>query len=404
MATNKTAVLIGHNFNSILGLARALGIKGWEVSAIRTVYKKKKSIAGSLGLSPESRSKYISFYKRIDGNNTAELLHTLKKISKGDSAKGILLPVDDLSAIFVDENLSELSNLYYVPNVDGTPGEVIHLMDKYYQKQLAIKAGLPVPRGWSIHIEGGTYQISEDISYPCFAKTETPILGRKLFMGKCNSREELDKLLDRTARACDCEMLVEEYIPIEKEYGCVGVSDGSRVCIPGFTEKIMLGHGTNAGVTVCGKIHIPDEYPETWNRMKEFISSTRFQGIFDIDLYEADGIVYFNELNVRMGAEGVGTLLAGVNLAEMFANIVQNEGLNETFDVKAQPITFINERPLYSDYGENYISWKQCKEALCNVDQKCIYARDDKGPYYDSLFFVLRQWIRRNLRSKRRKK
>lgn len=402
MAANKTAVLIGHNFNSILGLARALGSSGWKVSAIRTGYKKKKNIAGNLGLSPESHSKYISFYRRMDGKNTGEMLQVLKELSADAPSKGILLPVDDLSAAFVDENLNVLSELYYVPNVNGTQGEVIRLMDKYYQKQLAIKAGLPVPRGWSIRIEGGAYTIPDGIVYPCFAKTETPILDRKLFMGKCSSEAELVKLLDRTAKACDCEMLVEEYIPIEKEYGCVGVSDGSRVCIPGITEKTMLGHGTNAGVTVCGKIHIPDEYPQTRDRMKEFISSTGFQGIFDIDLYEADGIMYFNELNVRMGAEGVGTLLAGVNLAEMFAEIAQNEGKNVDFDAKARPITFVNERPLYSDYGENYISWKQCREAVSNVDQRCIYATDDKGPHYDSIFFVLRQWIRKNLRSKRR--
>ena len=403
MAANKTAVLIGHNFNSILGLARALGGNGWKVSAIRTGYKRKKSFIGNLGLSPEAHSKYISFYKRIDGDNTEELLRELRKLSAGASAKGILLPVDDLSATFVDENLSLLSDLYYVPNVNGTPGEVIRLMDKYYQKQLAIKAGLPVPRGWSIRIEGGSYQIPEDIMYPCFAKTDTPILGRKHYMGKCDSKDELAKLLDRTATACDCEMLVEEYIPIEKEYGCVGVSDGKHVCIPGIAEKTMLGHGTNAGVTVRGKIHLPDEYPETRDKMKEFIASTGFQGIFDIDLYEAEGIVYFNELNVRMGAEGVGTLLAGVNLAEMFADIVQNEGKNVDFDAKARPITFVNERPLYSDYGENYISWKQCREAVRSVDQRCIYAKDDKGPHYDSVFFVFRQLARKKLRAIRRR-
>lgn len=402
MVANKTAVLIGHNFNSILGLARALGSNGWKVSAIRTGYKKKKSIVGNWGLFPESRSKYISFYRRMDGNNTKELLQVLKELSTEESPKGILLPVDDLSAAFIDENLDVLSDLYYVPNVNGTQGEVIRLMDKYYQKQMAIKADLPVPRGWSIRIEGGSYNIPDGIVYPCFAKTETPILDRKLFMGKCSSKPELIKLLNRTAKVCDCEMLIEEYIPIEKEYGCVGVSDGIRVCIPGITEKTMLGHGTNAGVTVCGKIHIPDEYPETSDKMKEFIASTGFQGIFDIDLYEADGIMYFNELNVRMGAEGVGTLLAGINLAQMFADIVQNEGRNVNFDAKARPITFVNERPLYSDYGENYISWRQCREAVRSVDQRCIYAKDDKGPYYDSVFYIFRQLAKKNLRAKRR--
>lgn len=395
---NRSIVLIGHNFNSLLGIARAMGKQDWQVSVIRIRYKKKKRFSMDLGLYPEAHSKYISYYQQADGTNTRTLLIKLITLAKRYPEKSVLLPVDDLSAIFVDEHLNRLGKYYHVPNAKGQQGEVVRLMNKSLQDELATEVGLPTPKSWTVKIEQKRYDIPAEIGYPCFVKTATPIMDRKLFMGKCESESELVKFLDSVAKVCDCIMLVEEFVDIEKEYGCVGVSDGKNVCIPGITEKIQLGHGTNAGVTVCGKIHKPNDFPDTWEKMKLFIIKTGFQGLFDIDLYESKGTIYFNELNLRMGAEGVGTLIAGTNIAQIFADSVIGEAADENYPLAAQPITFVNERPLYSDYGEGYITWAQCRNAIKNADSRLIYSKDDKGPYYDSLFYILRQWLRRQRR------
>ena len=395
MDNKKGIVLIGHNFNSLLGLARAMGKKEWNVSVIRMRYKKKKRISMTLGLYPESHSKYISYYRQADAEDHKSLLRLLISLAKAMPGKMILLPVDDLTAIFIDENFNRLNQYYYIPNAGNHQGMVIKLMNKSLQNKMACEVGLPTPRGWTVHVDNKNYEIPTGIVYPCFAKTATPIIDRKLFMGRCETESELKKLLDSVAKISNCEMLLEEYVPIEKEYGCVGVVYGDQVCIPGITEKTQLGHGTNAGVTVCGKIHDPEDYYETWEKMKKFILKTGFQGLFDIDLYESNGTIYFNELNLRMGAEGVGTLIADANISEIFAKSVDGKATSEDYSVRANQITFVNERPLYSDYGEGYISWAQCCEAIKSADYRLIYAEDDRGPYYDSIFYIIRQWLRR---------
>lgn len=399
----KKAILIGHNFNSILGLARALGTEGFEIGVIRTG-KSRSSRLHSIGGSPEEKSKYISRYYNADSSNPKELISLLIRRFSSSEMKPVIFPVDDIAAEILDLNYENLNQYFYLPNVYNTQGKIIQLMDKGYQKQLAKKAGLPVPEGWTICISNGKYEIPSVITYPCFVKPETPILGRKNYMGKCDSITELKKILDTVSQKYkDCLMLVEEYINIEKEYGSVGMCNKDKVCIPGITEKTMVGHGSHTGVTACGKIHMFHEFKDTCEKMQLMMSMTGLQGLFDIDLYESNGVMYFNELNVRLGAEGVGTLIAGVNLAAMCAYSFLMPRTEIDYNAQPETITFANEKPLSSDYGEGYISWKQYKSAVQNADHCFIYDAEDKGPVWNFRVFLFKQRIRRLLSKLKRK-
>lgn len=156
-----------------------------------------------------------------------------------------------------------------------------------------------------------------------------------------------------------------------------------------------MGHGTNAGVTVCGKIHKPERYLETAQKMRSMMSKMSYQGMFDIDLYESNGIMYFNELNLRVGAEGIGTLIAGVNLAKMFADGVTGNDGEVDYSVTAEEITFTNEKPLISDWAEGFISWKEYKHRLNNVQRLYIESEDDKGPANSFKWHIARQFLRK---------
>lgn len=390
----KEAIIIGHNFNSILGLARALGPEGYTISVIRTGRGRGNRLK-SIGTAPEEKSKYVNAYCIADSAKPEALISLLINRFSSSTNKPVLFPVDDIAAEIIDNNYDRLKVRFFAPNVDDTQGGVIQLMDKHYQKQLAKRAGLPVPEGWSVKVTEGKYELSEEITYPCFVKPETPILNRKKYMGRCNSKAELRKILDSVASYQDCLMLVEEYVEIEKEYGSVGVCNRDKVCVPGITEKTRLGHGSHAGVTACGKIHLPAEYKEICEKLRSMMAMTGLQGLFDIDLYESKGVMYFNELNVRLGAEGVGTLIAGVNLALMSAQSFLEPEKENDYDVEAREITFANEKPLSSDYGEGYITWKEYKKAINSVDYRFIYSESDRGPLYNYRFNIIRQFLRR---------
>ena len=391
--SNQSVVLLGHNFTSILGLARALGSDGYEVSAIRTGFPSNTGFLKRLGRTPEAKSKYITKYMTADSTDQEKIKDLLISEFASSERKAVLIPVDDINAQTIDLNLEDLSPWFFLPNVDHTSGGVVKLMDKFYQKQLARMAGLPVPDGWSVNIENGQYEIPAGVRFPCFVKAEMPMPKRKNYMGKCDNPDQLKALLDQAAAYRDCLMLIEEYIPIEKEYGSVGLSNRGSVCIPGITEKTRVGSGTQAGVTACGRIHLPEEYPDTCSKMKKMMALTGLHGLFDIDLYESNGILYFNELNVRFGAEGVGTLIAGVNLPGMFASSLLSPDTEIDYDAVALPLTFANERPLISDFAEGSLTWRQYRKCLKDADHRFVYSEDDRKPAQAFSLYVLRQIV-----------
>ncbi len=372
----KRIIVTGHNFASLITVARCLGGAGYEADVLR-VGKKTGNFIKDYGRFPEAKSKYVTRHV-VCGVKDPEV-YAKKLVSEfAGEDKALVIPVDDGTAEIIDSHFDILKEHFILPEVEGRQGAVIALMDKHYQKGLAKKANLPVPEGWSVEIKNKTYALPEGIAYPCFVKPELPFKGRKAFMGKCDTPEELKKILDSAADTLDCLMLVEEYVEIEKEYGVVGLAYG-EVCVPGIIEKTSVGHGSQAGVTVCGKIHAPSEYPELTEKLKAFMKLTGFTGMFDIDLYESRGEMYFNELNVRMGGEGAGLLASGVNLPGMYADAVNGKEID--FNAAAPGITFVNERPLASEYEEGFITKKEFKRIIKSADAGCIYSEDDPAPY-----------------------
>lgn len=388
-------VILGHNYNSLLGLARALGSEDYEVCVIRTGVSKSRNFLRNAAKMPESKSRYIAHYATASTKKDDQIIDILLHQFAPKTGKGILFPVDDRCAEILDLNLDRLEPFYYLPNVNNQQGGVVRLMDKYYQKQLAKSVGLPVPEGWSVVIEKGKYEIPDDVTFPCFVKAEMPMTNRKLYMRKCDNYDELKDALDHAASYRNCIMLIEEYVEIEKEYGTVGMCNRENVCIPGITEKVLIGHGSQAGVTVIGKIHSSSEFEKVYEKLKNLIAKTNFQGLFDVDLYESKGVIYFNELNVRIGGAGIGTLLAGVELPKMLADSFLDNEKEINYDAIAQEITFVNERPLLSEFSEGFITWKEYKQYTKDTGYRFIYDLNDKEPYYCYSATILLEMMRK---------
>ena len=389
----KQAVIIGHNFNSILGLARTLGSNGYVIGVIRTGNSGGSGIK-SLGSAPEKRSKYISRYYTADSAEPNRLIGLLIERFGSSLDKPVLFPVDDIIAEMLDNHYNQLKDLFYLPNANNKQGEIVRLMDKGNQKQLAIKAGLRVPTGWTVKVADGQYILPEHITYPCFVKPETSFNGRKKYMGMCNNEAELRVILDKAAELTDCLMLVEEYISVEHEYCIVGLCNRENVCIPDIIDEAVMGHGLHAGVTCFGKILDPDVFSDFMRHLKRFLSEIGFQGLFTVDVLQSGNNLYFCELNMRMGASGIAVIMAGVNLAEMLANVLRGESIAD-YNLKCETISFANEKPLMNDYGLGYISWREYQKYIHKAEVRFIYSSVDKKPYYIYCLFVTRQFVKR---------
>ena len=390
------AVLIGHNYTSILSIARALGPEGYKVGVIRTGFKKNVSFFERIGRTPEKHSKYISKYYLADASDPDQIIRILLDRFTSNTCKPVIIPVDDVNTETIDRNMNRLRDHFLMPNVGRKQGGIIRLMDKYVQKEQARKAGLPVVEGFPVIIENGSYTIPDGIVYPCFAKAEMPMTARKNYMGRCDSEDELKRLLDKAAAYRDCMMIVERYIDIEKEYCIIGLADGNCVCIPEVTDEIVLGHGAHAGVTCFGSILPPsDEFLPFCNLLKKCICSLDFHGMFTADVLKSkDNGLYFCELNLRIGGSGPAVIGAGVNLPKMFADSLYEEDCGN-FDAVCKKLTFASERPLMNDYGMGRISWGQYRRFIRQADYRFMPSRDDKIPFFYYGLFIIRQFIKR---------
>lgn len=392
----KEVVLTGHNFNSLLGLARAFGRIGYKVHVIRTGTFAKKSFVKRIGNTPEARCKYINTYVMIESNRPELLVDLLKNRFQGKGRR-LLIPVDDMTAKAIDLHYDELNSLYMMPNIDNTQGGVVRLMDKAYQKELAVRAGLLVAKGYSMKVQDGSYEIPEDIQFPCFVKADIPFQSRKKFMGKCRTYEDLKEHLKNVASYGDCTMLIEEYLPIEHEYCVVGLCNRDKVCIPDVIDEKVMGHGVHAGVTCFGKVLPSDQFPELTVQLKQYMSNLNFQGLFTIDILSSGGKLYFCELNLRIGGSGISVISAGVNLAKMYADLYEGKDI-KNYDVVCREMTFASERPLLNDYEIKKMTWKEYCNYIRKADYRFVYDKEDKKPYYNYGFLVLKSFAKRMLK------
>ena len=371
-------IIIGRNYSSLLGMIRGAGMADCSVTVVRIVRKitKKKENDRFSVIRP---SKYVREQVFAEQNEESLMKVLLTKCADKNE-KQVLLPTDDFGASTIDRNYDVLKEFFIMPNINQTQGEVVRLMDKNIQKTLADKVGLNVAKGWIVDIRDGKYSIPEGIEYPVFTKPQISILFNKNCMKRCDNEAELTEVVADVASKADCPILVEQYIEIETEYGILGASDGTTSIIPGIVTKKSIGHGAHNGVTLLGSYTSLKPFGDLKEKLQAFMKEVQFKGLFDIDLYEANGKVYFNELNLRLGAFGFAAVRAGFNLPGMVIDCLAKDIpiKDEHFEGS---ITCINEKVNLEDYAAGFISWKKYRENMKAADYGFINFKEDHGPY-----------------------
>lgn len=398
MGNKIQAVVLGRNWSSLLGMIRAAGQAGCDVTVVRTVRKipQKGGIKGVLRGAPiESASKYVKKYLYAIEPDREGLIELLLREFKAVPDKVVLLPTDDFTASTIDIFQEQLRGRFSFPNIDNKPGAVVELMDKNIQKELARSAGLAVAEGWSVSIKDGVYQIPNDIQYPCFTKPQISFMGNKRFMKKCSSYEELKEIADEVQKTFACPILVEQFVEIEKEYAILGFCDGKRVIMPGIIQLELSGHGSHKGVTLFGNVFPVNGFEKLLEMLTNFMLMSSFTGLFDVDVYKSGDRLYFNELNLRFGASGYAITSRGVSLPAYLINYLL--GRKETAEVGAIKgfASFVNEKVNLEDYAAGYISWDEYKKNNNKADFHFVKNDDDPMPY---------KYFRRNARLIRLKK
>lgn len=373
MKDNKLlAIVMGRNYTSRLGMIRAAGRMGCKIVTIQTTYGKNE--INKIDASSKYVVKAITSIEPHQDDLIAKILQF-----KDPNNKVILLPTDDYTASTIDQHLDLLKNDFLMPHVHHTQGGIVRLMSKELQKQLARESGLLVAQGWRTTFENGQYQIPSGIIYPCFVKPNESFKNpMKKYMKKCLDEVELKKQLAIISKVSHNEILIEQYIDIDKEYAVLGVSLDTESVMPALVSM----KSSYLGVTAVGEVSSINSIKGLEDMLKRFVNSTGLTGLFDIDLYESKGRVYFNELNLRLGASGYAVTNASVNLIELFIRHLfdKNFRLNvRPTDFK--PLLFANEKTCLAKYTHGQWNYKEYKKALEHVDFSFIKDEEDKKPY-----------------------
>lgn len=396
---NQKVIVLGSNYSSLLGMIRCVGLAGHEVIVVKS-YKNEKTKKRDI----ESKSKYVSKYLFIKDADREGLTNLLIKEFGNITPKPILIPIMDDMLMSIDLYYDRLKQHFHLPNINDNAGNINQLMNKSYQKELALKKGLKIAKEWIIQISNKKFSIPKDIEYPCFTKAQTSVYGGKTFMQKNENQEDLEVLLNEISeRWNSCTVLIEEFINIEKEYATVGLCINDNVYLPEVIELKEQGYGVHKGVCMQGNVYSFSKFHELEVLFTNFMRDLNFTGLFDIDFYYANGEYYFNELNLRSGASGYSLIYYNINLPQILINYHQTGELPTSPSFNSQ-YSFFSEKVAFEAYLSGYINWQKYIELKKRSDFFLIYSKDDIIPY---IFFKkkvvvskFKRWIKKILNIK----
>lgn len=393
-------VVIGHSSTLRLGVVRAVGELGCEVSVIvlTSFWPLTKKLKTKKPF--DCYSKYISQIHYCHAEDGEKLIRILLDKCVDLEQKVILLPTSDFSTVTIDDNKKCLAPFFVFPHILDSAGSIRQWMDKVEQKKLAQEKGLDVPAYKVIDIRDHTYVIPEDIGYPCFTKALVSIEGGKQFFNRCNDQEALSQTLDAISSKTNVRILVEDYKKIETEYAVLGFSNGKDVIFPGIIHLVTqtISH---FGVAMNGEILPVNGFETILNQFKSFVLQMGFVGIFDIDFYYSENKFYFGEMNLRFGGSGYAVTKSGVNLPAMLIRHFRGEDISRMknrIDIRA---SYVNERMCEDDWCYGRISSEEYRRMVASAD--ISFVRDEQDPMPQRIFefihFVhpLKKWLKRYL-------
>ena len=385
-------VIIGHSFSSRLSLIRSVAQMGCEVTVI--VMTGQNSDGKPVNKKPiDCYSKYVSHVYYCLRKDKEELIRILLEHCTDARQKVVLFPDSDDTVAAIDNHRDCLAEQFCFPHICNGSGSMAYWMDKIHQKDMAQSVGLNVANGIVIDIKDGAYLIPDDIAYPCYTKPLATMNGGKTGMHRCDNETELKNALNEyiTKRTRTGRILVEEYKEIDTEYALLGFSDGKDVVIPGIMQLLVISKSYK-GIALQGKVMPIDGFEEVIDKFKQFVLSIGFVGVFDIDFYKSDNLIYFCEMNLRFGGSGYAVTKMGCNLPAMMVEYFTG-GNTDTWkkNITGEAI-YTNERMCLDDWANGYITLDEYKRHMKSADIRFIQDNDDPQPQkaYQRTFFSRR--------------
>ncbi|MGN0532403.1 MAG: hypothetical protein ACI4IN_06375 [Eubacterium sp.] len=377
MDENKAVVLVlSRNYSTGLGVIRALGKAGYTVDLIASVKQRGSSVIASSSKYVRNCVEVLSpVIQEDDGSGLIDAVMAYADCGQ----QAVLFPTDDFTTTVAAANFDALSQYFVMPHTLGDV-TVLEAMDKTYQCRLAKKCGMLTPRQWAVSLRQDIV-IPEDIIFPCFVKPVQSAAGKKAEMRRCDSARELVlHLQDMQAFFSHRDVLIQEYLEIDREYDFSGVCVDGQVIIPAVLEKQNISLNER-GVTMVGRMLPADTLGTAMDSIVSMLKELRFVGMFDFEVNLCGDKLYFGEINLRSGGPNYSYCLAGANLPAIAVQELTEGGHNpqwETVDEFGK--TFVYEKVAWEDYIHSYISRSRMRHCINDSDYTLLADHSDPKP------------------------
>lgn len=351
----KEVVAVGSDHYNTLWLVRALGMAGFEPTAI--------IVGGIRGRSFVGKSKYCKHCYCISSLN--DLLLSLDNLRFPH--RTVLIATSDRVAELVDQNYAQLSAKYILCNCNQKEGGLCFWMDKEKQMSYAKEAGLPVPYSKTFDLSNEVD--FHDVKYPALLKPEVSAEASKAAFRICKDEKDLQDAIEDIKNVCS-RVIVQEYVQHENEYLMYGVAVGNEIIIPGgFFKTITCSDTQNLGMHVFGYISAchPPQF-DGIEAVKRFVKSINYQGLFSVEVMITKEHYYFLEINMRNDGTSYLTTQAGVNIPAIWTAYCYG------YDWQKYPTSFKRERT-YGLNEMNYIKYGIKKTGIVGTIRNVIRAK-----------------------------
>jgi D-aspartate ligase len=360
--------------------------------------------------SPVAVSRFVrkTFVWEPGGGSRDRWFEYLERVAGEVGGKPILLPVDDVGAVFVADNEDVLGERFLFPR--QPPGLVRALSSKRGLHDLCDEVGLPAPRVF--------YPTSRDDVERFLATAEVPIVAKSIDPEILAARrrghsvyiadgpQELLAYWDLVEGDGAPNLMLQEYIPggPESVWMFNGYFDGSSRCLAGFTGQKLRQHPPYTGMSTLGEVR---DNPEVRALTERLMSAIEYRGIVDMGYrFDArDGRYKLLDVNPRVGAtfrlfvatNGMDVVramyldLTGQPVPRSFARDGRKWML-ETHD----PVSSLAYR------RDGVLSAGGWVRSLRGIREGALFALDDPRPFATAFAQLLPRAARRSLEATRR--
>ncbi len=302
-------LIIGGDHHNTLGVIRAVGRTKVKFTVlIHSNYANKRDICCQY-------SKYIR--RNLDLVQPTENAIISYLTSHFADEKDILvLPTSDFAEFVLDKNYDLLSKKYILPSINNTQGEICKYMDKFEQEKLARKYNIPMAKTWLVDLQQAPP--TEDLVYPCICKPSVSAAGNKSDIRVAHDKSEISGIFSEFINKGYLTILIQEFLEIDYEVVVSGCCTRNAHEFAYLALRKIRRYPLEGGSLTYAQQVTDSEQLRKISKIIYVLQYIGYDGLFDVELFNVDGVYYLNEINFRNSGNACIFTQNNVNLPELW--------------------------------------------------------------------------------------